>query len=207
MTDFGDMALIALGSNKKSPWGDLTETVNQAIERIQKLAQAPLKRSQLYVTPAFPADAGPDFVNAAVALRTTQSAPDILEHLHQIEMDAGRTRMARWTQRTLDLDLIALGDRVLPDPEKHAYWRNLSLTEQQGKVPDDLVLPHPRLQDRAFVLVPLADIAPDWCHPLLGKTVREMLAVCPTEDVAAVVPIEAALPSDPRVKEPTAKGR
>ncbi|MDX8354055.1 2-amino-4-hydroxy-6-hydroxymethyldihydropteridine diphosphokinase [Cognatiyoonia sp. IB215182] len=181
------MALIALGSNEKSPWGDPTETVNRAVELLELSTQAPLMRSQLYVTPAFPADAGPDFVNAAVAMKTTRTAQDILQLLHQIEGQAGRIRNARWTERTLDLDLIALGDRVLPDPKTHAYWRNLSLTEQQDQAPDELILPHPRLQDRSFVLVPLADIAADWRHPLLDKTVKEILAERDAHDIASVV--------------------
>jgi 2-amino-4-hydroxy-6-hydroxymethyldihydropteridine diphosphokinase len=57
---------------------------------------------------------------------------------------------------------------------------------QATQVPDGLILPHPRLQDRAFVLVPLADVAPDWCHPVLGRTVREMLAALPEADRRAV---------------------
>ncbi|MDX8350318.1 2-amino-4-hydroxy-6-hydroxymethyldihydropteridine diphosphokinase [Cognatiyoonia sp. IB215446] len=190
MTQFGDMALIALGSNKKSPWGDPTETVNRALELLEMLAQAPVLRSQLYVTPAFPADAGPDFVNAAAAFKTDRAPKEILKALHQIEKEASRTRDARWVERTLDLDLLAVGEQVLPDAEAHAFWRNLSLTEQQETAPPELILPHPRLQDRAFVLVPLADVAPHWRHPLLGATVQEMLLACAADDVGAVRPLQ-----------------
>ena len=91
--------------------------------------------------------------------------------------------------RTLDLDLIALGDLVLPDPATHAAWRALPPDLQKMRAPDALILPHPRVQDRAFVLVPLADVAPDWTHPVLGLTVTAMLAARPVAERTEVVPL------------------
>jgi 2-amino-4-hydroxy-6-hydroxymethyldihydropteridine diphosphokinase len=109
--------------------------------------------------------------------------------LHDIETRFGRRRAQRWGMRTLDIDLLAMGDSVLPDADTQDRWRNLPPDAQIGATPGELILPHPRLQDRAFVLVPLADVAPDWVHPRLGLTVRDMLAALPQADRDAVKPL------------------
>ena len=86
----------------------------------------------------------------------------------------GRERKVRWGPRIIDLDLLAADDFVLPDSDTYAHWRDLSADDQLDNAPKNLILPHPRLQDRAFVLLPLCDIAPDWCHPVSGLSVRQM---------------------------------
>ena len=180
------IALIALGSNEDSVWGVVAATVQKAMVEVGALSEFLPQTSALYATPAFPKGAGPDFVNAAMAIYTTLSPAALLDRLHQIEASAGRVRAKRWGQRTLDLDLIAVGDAILPDADGQASWRNLSLEDQQQVTPKQLILPHPRLQDRAFVLVPLMDVAPDWRHPLLGQTIAQMCAALPAEARAEV---------------------
>jgi 2-amino-4-hydroxy-6-hydroxymethyldihydropteridine diphosphokinase len=180
------IALIAFGSNENSVFGDPAETVLKAMKNVANISNVPPLLSDLYTTPAFPKEAGPDFVNAVMAIFTTAAPEAILTHLHAVEAMAERTRNVRWGQRTLDLDLIAVGDAVLPDPQVHGHWRDLSASEQQVDTPDQLILPHPRMQDRAFVLVPLCDVAPDWVHPILLKSAMQMRDSLPANDLAEI---------------------
>jgi 2-amino-4-hydroxy-6-hydroxymethyldihydropteridine diphosphokinase len=109
--------------------------------------------------------------------------------LHAIEAAFDRERGSRWANRTLDLDLIAMGQTVLPDRATLDHWISLPFEMQKREAPEGLVLPHPRLQDRAFVLVPAAEIAPDWRHPLTGRTIAEMRDALAVEEVSAVRPL------------------
>lgn len=145
--------------------------------------------SRLFSTPCFPVGAGPDYVNAAALIETELTPEGLLRRLHEVEAMFGRQRVQRWGQRTLDLDLLAYGDLVLPDGATQDHWRALALDQQTKEAPQELILPHPRLQDRAFVLVPLAEIAPDWRHPRLGLTVRQMLSRLEMAEIDAVRPL------------------
>jgi 2-amino-4-hydroxy-6-hydroxymethyldihydropteridine diphosphokinase len=182
--------LIALGGNQQSDSGPPARTLRAAIARLQQQGAVVAAVSPFYATPCFPAGAGPDYVNAAARISLPGGAAAALALLHRIEADFGRARDRRWGQRTLDLDLLAMGDTVLPDATVQAQWRALPLEDQMRAAPDDLILPHPRIQDRAFVLVPLADVAPDWVHPLLQLSVRDMRDALDPADVAAVLRLE-----------------
>ncbi len=184
----GALALVALGSNVRSRIGTPLETVIWALDKL-RIAFGSIKVSQLYTTPAFPAGNGPDFVNAVIRFETSLAPQDILTTLHDIEHSADRERETRWGQRTLDLDLLAVNGRILPDEKTLNDWINLDLVVQQNQAPSEIILPHPRIQDRSFVLVPMADVAKDWCHPTLGLTVAEMLSQRPQDERDCVVAI------------------
>ena len=153
-------ALIALGGNV----GDVRATFEKAIANICGMAQAALvARSSDYRTPPWGDEAQPRFINACIEIDTPLDPHALLFVLHKVEQKFGRDRAKerRWGPRTLDLDLIAYDDVTLDKPE--------------------LTLPHPRLFERAFVLVPLAEIAPD--RVIRGRRVDEALRDLSTEGI------------------------
>ena len=181
--------LIALGANVSILDEALEHTLAKALIALAKAGFAIRAVSRFYSTPCFPVGAGPNYVNAAVVLESAWSAEQILQRLHEIEGAFGRERVQRWGQRTLDLDLIGVDDVVLPDLSHFRKWHALAPALQAKTAPERLILPHPRMQDRAFVLVPLADIAGDWVHPVLAQSVDALLAQIPKAQRAEVTPI------------------
>lgn len=153
-------ALIALGGNV----GDARATFPKVISNILGMAQATLlARSSDYRTPPWGEQAQEPFINACIEVETSLDPHALLFTLHKIEKRFGRDRAKeqRWGPRTLDLDLLAYDDAVINQP--------------------DLTLPHPRLFERAFVLVPLAEIAPD--RVIAGQSVAAALAQLSTEGI------------------------
>ena len=181
--------LIALGGNLAFSGRDPAENLSLAVARLRDLGLPHLRMGRVYRTPAFPAGSGPDYANACARADVAGpvDAARILTLLHRVEGEFGRERAVRWGGRTLDLDLLAVGDQVWPDPATWASWHDLPPADQMTRAPDRLILPHPRLQDRGFVLVPLCDVAPEWVHPILSQTVqglRDALPSAMVEDIA-----------------------
>lgn len=183
--------LIALGANLHSSAGTPAQTLVKALELLGAAGLRLLALSRFYRSPAFPAGSGPDYVNACAALTSPLAPEAVLEQLHGAEAALGRSRNRRWEARGIDLDLLAQGCAIRPDPATEAHWRALPLAEQMRSAPERLILPHPRLGERAFVLIPLAEIAPRWRHPATGESVSGMVARLPAAEKAALVPFSA----------------
>ncbi|MGB3313908.1 MAG: 2-amino-4-hydroxy-6-hydroxymethyldihydropteridine diphosphokinase [Albidovulum sp.] len=184
-----NIAAIALGGNSTSGKGNPVATLTAALMEIQRHIGPIVSVSRFFRTPAFPPGSGPDFVNAAAIVASASTPSAILAALHDIEAEFGRTREVRWGARTLDLDLLVCGDAILPDRDTQSRWMTLPFKQQAQQAPDELILPHPRLQDRGFVLIPLAEIAPFLTHPVTGLTVAEMAEALPKAEKAAICPL------------------
>jgi 2-amino-4-hydroxy-6-hydroxymethyldihydropteridine diphosphokinase len=154
--------LIALGANLPSPAGQPARTLEHALGKLGSKGIKILGVSSFYETPAWPNPADPAFINAVASIDTALQPVELLSLLHGVETELGRLRSAPNAPRTLDLDLLDYDGRVMDA---------------------GVVVPHPRLTERSFVLVPLAEIAPQWRHPVSGKGVTELLAALPDRDV------------------------
>ena len=184
------LILLAYGSNLSHGGRSPKEIIRAALDMLAEHESVDIRAtSRLYRTPAVPPGSGPDFVNGAAVLESDLAPGALIKVLHAVEAQLGRVRRQRWAPRVVDLDLLAIDDLVLPDRATEAHWRGLPPQEAARRSPGELILPHPRMAERAFVLVPLAEIAPYWRHPTLGLTVEEMLAALDPTEVAAVAPL------------------
>jgi 2-amino-4-hydroxy-6-hydroxymethyldihydropteridine diphosphokinase len=148
------LAAVALGSNLESGFGDRAANLWEAVERIGALGNVRVV-SSLYDTAPVGYLAQPRFLNAALLLETGLAPLELMRGLLGVEQAMGRERVIAKGPRVIDLDLLLYDDVVMESEE--------------------LVLPHPAMQERRFVLEPLAEIAPEMVHPVSGMTVREML--------------------------------
>jgi 2-amino-4-hydroxy-6-hydroxymethyldihydropteridine diphosphokinase len=171
-------ALIALGANLAATPAGNAATLERALAALAARL-GPVRRSRFWRSPAWPPGSGPEFVNACAAVRVALRPEAVLEVLHAIEAELGRERRRRWGPRVVDLDLLGMDDAVLPSAAEVARWMALAPADQARLAPEELIVPHPRLHERAFVLWPLAEVAPQWRHPVLGLSVAEMTAALP----------------------------
>lgn len=183
---YGKNLLLGIGGNQPILGRTIRENLELSLRLITESGFFVNKTSDFYNAPAFPAGSGPDYLNAALSAKWQGSADEALCALHEIEAKLSRTRDSRWASRTVDIDLLAFGDRILPDAATQSYWVGLPMKRQMTETPQQLILPHPRIQDRAFVLVPLAEVAPEWRHPVTGKTVVEMRDALPASELAQI---------------------
>lgn len=160
-------AYLAFGGNV----GDVREAFDHAMKRLEKASGHPVRSSQLYRTAPWGETDQPEFLNMAVEIEWESQPEKLLELALDIERDRGRDRdrEKRWGPRTLDIDLLLVGSRIITS--------------------EKLTLPHPRMRERTFVLAPLRDLAPDLVPPGWEKTVLQTLEQRP--DREAAVPLES----------------
>ncbi len=164
-------AAIALGGNL----GDSQRILLSAMTAIDQAQGIKIvARSPLYKTaPVGPPQ--PDYLNACILVETSLTPRALLQQLLAIENQFGRVRQVRWGARSLDLDLLLFSDQIVDLP--------------------GLTVPHPRLPERPFVLVPMMAIAPQWPHPIFGKTIAQLLdQLSMTQPIAGIEPFDCAIP-------------
>lgn len=163
------MILIGLGANLPSAqWGHPAATLKAAIDELDGPDTHVTACSRLYETAPVPASSQPWFVNAVIGVETRLTPTALLSVLLEIEARFGRERTAQGAARVLDLDLLAYEEEVTPEDAHPA-------------------LPHPRMHERAFVLLPLREIAPNWRHPRTGRTVEDLIQGLPPDQEARVL--------------------
>ncbi|MCH7400695.1 2-amino-4-hydroxy-6-hydroxymethyldihydropteridine diphosphokinase [Belliella kenyensis] len=138
--------------------GDRFRLIADAKRKILKEIGEVKKQSSLYETAAWGEKSTMDFINQALLIYTTLSAQEVLHVALSIEKSLGRERVEKWGDRTMDIDVIFYGDSIIDEP--------------------DLIIPHPFMKERKFVLVPIVEILPDWIHPVLKMSMKEMLSAC-----------------------------
>ncbi|MFM7856882.1 MAG: 2-amino-4-hydroxy-6-hydroxymethyldihydropteridine diphosphokinase [Flammeovirgaceae bacterium] len=145
---------ILLGSNL----GDKAALLTEATTTLEAQVGTVLQASAVYQTAAWGNQQQPDFLNQVLRLSTSLTPHVLLEKILLIEEQMGRKRTGRWAARTIDIDLLYYGQEVIDSP--------------------NLTLPHPAIADRKFTLIPLAEIAPDFVHPIFKKTNKALLIAC-----------------------------
>ena len=158
---------IAAGANlRHERYGSPRQTLEAALEELGRDGVRTLRLSPWYRTAPVPASDQPWYVNAVAEVASDLPADALLAELHAVEAAFGRRRTVPNAARPIDLDLLDYHGEITPGG------------------PGRATLPHPRMNGRAFVLRPLADLAPDWRHPVTGQPIAELLAALPTDQVA-----------------------
>jgi 2-amino-4-hydroxy-6-hydroxymethyldihydropteridine diphosphokinase len=165
--------LLGMGANVAGPWGSPGETLTRALQEIERSGVRIVTVSNYYSTKPVGDTPQPRYLNAVVLARTSIAPGALLRLLKRIERQAGRRAARAMASRPLDLDILDYGGRRAGRPASR---------RERGR----LILPHPEMHTRVFVLAPLLDVAPAWRHPLLGRNVKALLAQLRPADRASV---------------------
>ena len=166
---------IALGSNLETENMNRLEILNKALEYFPMFSISLVKVSSFWESKSYPNKNQPNFINAVSEVQSILNPHQTLCSLKKIEIILGRKVNSRWGSRVLDLDILAAGSLILPNLRIFNRWLKMPLQHQIQNQPNQLILPHPRIQDRLFVLKPLSEIDPSWIHPVLNKKPYELI--------------------------------
>lgn len=171
---YENKAVIGIGGNLPSLFGDSRQTLLESVSRIGKLSSVRLLvQSPIYRSAAWPLGHGqPDFANMAILIEVDLNATELLKKLQNIENDMGRVRSERWGPRVVDLDLLAYDGLILPSV---ALWHSVEESDDPAAFLAEATVPHPRLHKRPFAIIPFADVYPDWQHPVLHCTAAHLV--------------------------------
>ena len=181
------MIVIALGGNVRGRHGGPRRTLRWALERLDEEPVRLLRASRLWRCAPFGPVAQPPFINAVAIIETTLSPRALMRFLKRLENEAGRRRGPRWGPRALDLDLIDYRGLVRRPTAAGGQARGLAAHAMQRR---GLMLPHPGIAERAFVLAPLAEVAACWRHPVTGRSAEQMLSALPERVRAMCRPLK-----------------
>lgn len=156
-------SILLLGSNLDNP----LEQLSKAIMLIEELVDT-CTPSSIYKTAAWGNTEQNDFYNQGLLIETDIEPNDLMKKLIEIEVKMGRTRLNKWEPRIIDIDIIAIEDNIIKT--------------------DNLEVPHPHMQNRMFVLIPMNELAPNWIHPVLGKNMSTLISEC--EDDLSVTKLD-----------------
>jgi len=165
------LILVGLGANLPSAAGQPGETLTAAIDLIATEGVRITQVSSFYETTALPPSGQPNFVNGVFAAETSLTAKDVLKLFQSIETKFGRKPGERWSARTLDIDLLSYGETILPN---FGVWEEICNSKDPAAILEEPIVPHPRLHKRAFVMIPLLEVAPNWFHPCLKMTAGKL---------------------------------
>jgi len=150
-----NISFLLIGGND----GDRKANLAKALGNVEESGCRILRRSSLYETAPWGKANQNDFLNQAVEIQTSLDAPSLMDELLKIEEKMGRKRLEKYGSRIIDIDILFFNDAIIDSPR--------------------LIIPHPEIQNRRFVLAPMEEIAPDLVHPVLRKSIRDLLAICP----------------------------